>query len=107
PTSKTTMRGPFASRAALNEPGPSGASVVTRMILPPRPPGVAAAGPTAPGKAPPAGSAAGAGLADKIGAIMSAANNSFFSIESLPHHASRRGLDIGRDILQSFLTPVT
>ena len=32
PTSNTTMRGPLASSAALSEPGPSLASVVTRMI---------------------------------------------------------------------------
>src|SRR3546814_3112336 len=69
PTSNTIMRGPFASAAALNEPGPSGASVVTRMILPPRPPGVAAAGPTAPGKAVAAESAAKTGLAGRAGEI--------------------------------------
>src|SRR3990167_3508735 len=58
PTSKTTIRGPFVSTASRNEPGPSAARVVTRMILPPRPPGVVAAQPWAPGKA--SGAAGGA-----------------------------------------------
>ena len=51
PTSNTTMRGPFASSAAFRLPGPSAASVVTRMTRPPRPPGVVDAQPTAPGNA--------------------------------------------------------
>src|SRR3546814_13862027 len=51
PTSNTMMRAPGVSIAAFSDPGPSGASVVTRRILPPRPPGVCAAGPTAPGQA--------------------------------------------------------
>src|SRR5690349_10176126 len=51
PTSNTTMRGPLALTASAKEPGPDPASVVTRMIFPPRPPGVCAAQPTAPGKA--------------------------------------------------------
>ena len=45
PTSKTTMRGPAGLTASTKEPGPAGASVVTRMISPPRPPGVVAAAP--------------------------------------------------------------
>src|SRR6478735_7654457 len=51
PTSNTTVRGPFASTAVLNEPGPAALRLVTRMIAPPRPPGVSAAQPTAPGNA--------------------------------------------------------
>ena len=47
PTSKTTMRGPLVSSASLKEPGPSVCRFVTRMIFPPRPPGVAAAQPSA------------------------------------------------------------
>jgi hypothetical protein len=44
-------RGPFASTAAANEPGPLAFRLVTRRMRPPRPPGVCAAQPTAPGKA--------------------------------------------------------
>src|SRR5690349_14950478 len=51
PTSNTTIRGPSASSAAPSDPGPVGASVVTLIILPPRPPTVWAAHPCAPGKA--------------------------------------------------------
>ncbi len=45
------MRGPGVFTASVNEPGPSAARLVTRRILPPRPPGVCAAQPWAPGKA--------------------------------------------------------
>ncbi len=51
PTSKTTIRGPGAATASANEPLPSALRFVTRMIFPPRPPGVEAAQPSAPGKA--------------------------------------------------------
>ena len=51
PTSNTTMRGPVSANAADNEPAPFNASVVTRKIFPPRPPGVCAAQPSAPGNA--------------------------------------------------------
>ena len=51
PTSNTMMRGSAAASAARNEPSPSLASVVTLMMRPPRPPGVVAAQPTAPGNA--------------------------------------------------------
>ena len=58
------MRGPLVRAPRRNEPGPSALSVVTLMIWPPRPPGVCAAQPSAPGKASGPGvacSAAGAG----------------------------------------------
>ena len=51
PTSNTTMRGPASRAPRAASPGPLGASVVTRMILPPRPPGVCAARPARPGNA--------------------------------------------------------
>ena len=51
PTSNTTMRGPLMATAAAKEPGPSVFRFVTPMIAPPRPPGVVAAQPVAPGKA--------------------------------------------------------
>ena len=41
PTSNTTVRGPGVSIAALSEPGPSAARLVTRRICPPAPPRVA------------------------------------------------------------------
>ena len=61
PTSKTTMRGPGVPSASRSDPGPVGASVVTRRISPPRPPGVLAAQPSAPGKA---GNGAACGFAE-------------------------------------------
>ncbi|MEY4010681.1 MAG: hypothetical protein RLZZ93_1374 [Actinomycetota bacterium] len=48
---RATMRGPRVARASESDPGPSAARVVTRRIRPPRPPGVLAAQPSAPGKA--------------------------------------------------------
>src|SRR6185503_9323544 len=51
PTSKTMMRGSPRASAARNEPSPSLASEVTLTMRPPRPPGVVAAQPTAPGNA--------------------------------------------------------
>ena len=45
------MRGASTCSASPSEPGPLGASVVTRTITPPRPPGVFAAHPSAVGNA--------------------------------------------------------
>ncbi len=52
PTSNTTIRGPDVSSASRREPGPEDSRFVTGTMRPPRPPGVAAAQPTAPGNAP-------------------------------------------------------
>ena len=45
PTSNTTIRGPEVVTASRKDPGPLASNVVTRMICPPRPPGVSAAQP--------------------------------------------------------------
>ncbi len=71
-TANTMIRGPGRSSAACRLPAPSGASVVTRTTLPPRPPVALAPKPCAPGKdgklgamvgvAPPEGLAGAPGL---------------------------------------------
>ncbi len=50
-TRKITIRGPLASIASRKLPGPSSLRLVTLKILPPRPPGVNAPAPSAPGNA--------------------------------------------------------
>src|SRR5262245_6144293 len=62
-TRKTTVRGPSASQAARKLPGPESSRLVTAMTRPPRPPGVNAPPPSAPGNAGSPGRRAGAGSA--------------------------------------------
>ena len=51
PTRKTTVRGPVAATASRKLPGPRSSRVVTKTTRPPRPAGVEAPKPSAPGKA--------------------------------------------------------
>ena len=48
---KITVRAPSASQATRKLPGPSSFRFVTKRTLPPRPPGVVAPNPSAPGNA--------------------------------------------------------
>src|SRR5678816_1784890 len=50
-TRKITVRGPSASQAARKLPSPASFRFVTKMTRPPRPPGVLAPKPSAPGNA--------------------------------------------------------
>src|SRR5262249_12568547 len=50
-TRKITILGPSASQAARKLPAPESFRLVTKMTLPPRPPGVVAPNPSAPGNA--------------------------------------------------------
>src|SRR5688500_17179257 len=67
-TSKTITTGPGTDSAALNDPGPVSFRLVTRTIVPPRPPGVIAPKPCAPGKArrPGGGGGGGGGAATTV-----------------------------------------
>src|SRR5690349_15546804 len=49
-TRKTTIRGPSASTAKRNDPGPESLKFVTSITFPPRPPTVRTPNPSAPGK---------------------------------------------------------
>ena len=51
PTRNTTVRGPGASTASRKLPGPESSRLRTKTTRPPRPPGVAAPKPSAPGEA--------------------------------------------------------
>src|SRR6185436_11895922 len=74
---KITMRGPSASQAARKLPGPASSRFVTKITLPPLPPGVVEPNPSAPGN-----DGTTSGCAEICGPVGSANENPKITIPS-------------------------